>query len=78
MTIYPNPVSDVLQVNLEDINQQSVRLQITDIFGKLVKEKFIENVKSTHQINTKILPAGIYFLNLRTNQKISSIKFIKH
>jgi hypothetical protein len=65
---FPNPVKDVLYISgLES----PAKIEILDALGKKV---FIGNGTS---VNTELLPAGLYFLNLKLNDKSQSFKFIK-
>ena len=64
LTIYPNPVKDVLTINgiYESVD-------IYDIYGKIV---LTSNAKKT--INVSSLASGIYMLNINTENKIQTQK----
>lgn len=62
--IYPNPASDILNINLPDNKQATCVLSTTD--GKIwLNEKFDGTYNNT--INISSLPAGLYFLNITSN-----------
>lgn len=68
-TLYPNPVSNqlILKTDLE-INKVS----IFDISGKLMKV-----TEKISNINVSSLSQGIYFINIRTSDKMIIKKFVK-
>jgi len=76
--VFPDPVSDNLNIELENKTSLIYQLTITDTKGNIVKSS--TTVKSSSlNINIKDLPSGIYFYNLTntTDKKYTSGKFIK-
>lgn len=71
--IYPNPVNDVLM--LKGNFTQATSVQILDQTGKLVQT--IENYIPGTAISTSDLNAGIYLVQVATNEGISTQKFVK-
>ncbi|MBL0340811.1 MAG: T9SS type A sorting domain-containing protein [Bacteroidetes bacterium] len=77
--IYPNPVSDVLQLTWEDqLSNRRVAMTIVNELGQLVKQKEI----STPAINkTTIsvgdLPKGIYYIKLDSGKSNAVKSFVK-
>ncbi|MBX7205541.1 MAG: T9SS type A sorting domain-containing protein [Bacteroidia bacterium] len=71
ITVYPNPVKDVLYI--KEVKEAST-LVITNIIGKNVKE--IKLTSGSQMIDVSDLPEGIYFLNFAEGitLKISKIK----
>lgn len=63
LSVYPNPVSEIINVELEMING-GTDIKIIDVLGKeMPNEKFkIEN--GTAQINVSNIPKGIYFIKV--------------
>lgn len=71
--VYPNPTSDVLNINSKNNTTAVNAIQITDINGRIVKE-----VKGmTNQININELNSGVYFLKIATDQGTGTTKIIK-
>jgi hypothetical protein len=71
-TIYPNPISSV--VNIEDSQNElhTAKIDIKNILGESVhNSSFISQIDLAH------LPPGVYFLTIRTGYKLNTIKFIK-
>lgn len=75
--LFPNPASDFINVRCEDCEE--ARIKITDISGKVVFEK---QVNQTGSANTHILidhlPIGLYFINGYFGDSMcGSVKFVK-
>lgn len=74
VSIFPNPVADILTVNLMDNSNYKV-IKIFDSWGKEVKNTSPAN--ATNQINVHGLTAGSYILTLIGNDAKKSFKFTK-
>ena len=76
LAVYPNPFQDRLTIRLAGRVQGPVDLKIYNLQGGLVmsdRSYARENVS----IRTDQLPAGVYFLHLRTGNIFQSVKLIK-
>lgn len=72
LKVYPNPVSSVLNINLE--NESSVSIIISDVLGKIV----LAEASQTNSISVANLTSGIYFLSVKTQSGADAkVKFIK-
>jgi polyhydroxybutyrate depolymerase len=72
LKVYPNPVSSVLNFNLE--NESSVSIIISDVLGKVV----LAEASQTNSISVANLTSGIYFLSVKTQSGAEAkVKFIK-
>jgi len=72
ITIYPNPVSNVLNIKNAGIEIENVK--IYDVNGRLVKEVALDH----NQIDLSQLPKGIYILSIETAVGILREKLIKN
>jgi beta-glucanase (GH16 family) len=68
---YPNPVENILSMQLLDDQNQII---LTDILGRKLVE---EVVKSSHNLDMSAFKSGIYFLKVKNSQGIQNIKIIK-
>jgi hypothetical protein len=68
--IYPNPVSDILNVTNVDNN---TKYEIYNAVGQIVKSGALED----HKIRVAELAKGIYFITFKNDKKAESVKFIK-
>ena len=63
VVIYPNPVNDLLSVNLKNVSA-NVRATLSDIQGKILVDEVFENV-SNFEMNIDHLDNGSYFLTIK-------------
>lgn len=74
--VFPNPSRNYLNIDLPSDRQIFQKLLIQDWQGKVVYQQ--TNVeRGLLQINTNLFPKGLYFVNLITDEGISSKKFLK-
>ncbi|PTX58389.1 putative secreted protein (Por secretion system target) [Kordia periserrulae] len=75
VSIYPNPTSEVVYINLRDL-KDAVTLQIFDINGRVLHTKRILQSKVVQfKLNA---PTGLYFIELRSEDRKSIYKLIKN
>jgi len=70
--IYPNPVQDELHVNLEN-SEKLNSFSIIDITGSLIMSS---NEINNNTLDVSTLTPGVYFLNVVTNERSTTNKFI--
>lgn len=71
LSIYPNPVVDVISWN--NLPIASYKASIYSVQGKLVQQETI----SANSLNVAALPSGLYFIELSDGNNVSRSKFIK-
>ncbi|GEM_PF-3382358 len=78
-TLYPNPTSDVLNVEFENHQTGLVKIKVMDSFGKQLTEYEFEksNEKFSHPVELVDLPDGVYFLHLTQGEITEVRKIIK-
>lgn len=74
ISIYPNPATDFLSVNL--MQGSVAQLYLYDANGRILTDKITgqENL----QIDLRGLPPGIYFLRMENGEQVQSIRFVKN
>jgi hypothetical protein len=79
LQVFPNPVSDVLQVQLPSSQKETVNITITDAAGKSVyfKPLQVSEGNNATSIPVQHLPKGTYYLFLNNKDGRQSIIFIK-
>lgn len=75
VTIYPNPTKYGVTVNFE-IKVNNVEIDVLDIYGKTVYRVEDALIKST-EIDMRKMSAGIYFVQIRSEQGMSIFKIEK-
>ncbi len=74
-TIAPNPATDFIKISVNNVNTQTVIVEVLDVNGKKV---LIEKVNGTlAQINTSKLSNGIYFVKLIFGAEVIVEKILK-
>ncbi len=77
LNVYPNPVSDILNVNLSAFsNKSEARIQVVNEIGQVVlAEKIIVNSPS-YSLAVNHFKKGLYTVVIETNGEIARTKFI--
>ena len=71
-SLFPNPSTGTTYLDVENPNGFTLRMNIVDITGKLVRENVLLNQKR-NEINTSNLNAGLYFLNVVNESNKTSV-----
>ena len=74
ISLYPNPSTDVLNIQFKEEYKDS-KVRITDAVGRKVMEEEITGALNT--IDVSNLPAGNYFLLIESKERVISKRFIK-
>ncbi|WP_046757096.1 T9SS type A sorting domain-containing protein [Kordia jejudonensis] len=74
-TIYPNPSSDTVTVQLNN-TLQNVEISLFSIEGQLVYKNTLQN-SASFSISLDRLPASVYIMKLKTNKGIVTSKIVK-
>jgi len=72
--IFPNPVNNIININLED--NISGTIEIFNISGKILLSRRYENSNSFH-FDISSFPQGTYYLKIKTKSGLYLYKFIK-
>lgn len=73
LEVFPNPASNFIQFNIENLNNEELILQVIDINGKLVQSE----IKKDQQLNIAGLPSGTYILSVQKGRELYASTFIK-
>ena len=75
LTIYPNPASELLQINLGESYEDIVHVSLIDANGRNVLKKSVDiNGKDTFEMNVASFSRGNYTLVLQSADRYSSRK----
>lgn len=76
--VYPNPVTDILNINFDLNNSTASKIEILDLSGKQVAVIADENLTGmvSKQINTTEFKSGIYFVKIQSENETITKKFI--
>ena len=74
VSVYPNPIQDVLHFNFNQVISGAIELQSVE--GKLISSVQINDIE-TYQMDLSSLAFGPYFIRMNVNGKVKSLKVIK-
>ena len=74
--IYPNPVSDLLTIDLKNVDYQNIRISIVNALGQIVQTGKFSTHKTT--ISTQQLQSGWYGLILESDDFRATKSFLKN
>ena len=74
--VYPNPTNGEFTINNEQLTINNV--EIFDVFGRKVSSHHLISKSSNHKIDISYLHAGIYFVQISTEQGTVTKKVVKY
>ena len=74
VSIYPNPVKDLVYINSKDAVE---KYEIIDVTGRLITSGVPQKENQVSSVSTEKLTAGLYILKLHTTKGIVTKKIIK-
>jgi hypothetical protein len=79
LTLYPNPVTDQLNIGLNSSLSGQVTVSVLNLMGQVIQTNEIVNGSSQKMItvNTASLPKGLYFVQLNCEGQIVTGRFVK-
>lgn len=77
VSLYPNPVSNILNFNIPRKIDNGLDVKIFDVFGKLIKSEKTNELKTS--ISVSELKSGIYLIQLSSNSEriVVTKRFVK-
>ena len=74
INIYPNPVSDILNINSEQVLSQLI---IYDLTGKVIYDKKVRSQDSNYNVDMSPMSSGIYLMKLKSGKQVVTKRIIK-
>ncbi len=74
MSLYPNPASDVLNVDVKMLGNSDAEIELIDMSGRVVYSSVGYNTASGFSINVSDLNKGLYIVRIKNNDFISTSK----
>ncbi|MBL0054377.1 MAG: T9SS type A sorting domain-containing protein [Bacteroidetes bacterium] len=72
-SMYPNPVSDHLNIDLANFNQETMQFILTNLVGEVMQSQEIKNQSTQIKINQ---PPGVYFVTLNSSTQTITKKLV--
>jgi hypothetical protein len=76
LSVYPNPVGDILNINLAEMSEAEGTLSILNFEGKTMVTQQVSN-ENVLSLNISRLPTGIYLCRYSNASEIRTVKIIK-
>ncbi|MDX2249431.1 MAG: T9SS type A sorting domain-containing protein [Bacteroidia bacterium] len=79
--VFPNPFSSILTLEIRVEKTSQLRIRLTTVSGKLIKEKILMTTPGKHQIRVETdpgLPGGIYVLEVVFGEQRFVRKLVNH
>jgi len=78
ISIYPNPVNDLLKLNLQALKNETILFQLHQADGKVIAKKSFNLINGTNNLNWNVtaIAAGNYFIS-SGNKNFGTVKICK-
>ncbi|MDL2262435.1 discoidin domain-containing protein [Bacteroidales bacterium OttesenSCG-928-I21] len=78
-TLYPNPTSESFKIKMDN-NWKNITVNIYDISGKLIKQRYLKNTDELNNFtfSIKTLKSGAYFIKLTSDGQFVNTTIIKN
>jgi hypothetical protein len=77
LSVYPNPFSNLITIDLQIELAHDGSLIITDVLGREISKTLIEKGRKTKTLNTSELAQGVYWIKLVSEEMEKTTKLIK-
>lgn len=76
--LYPNPTSDVLNMEMELVQDAQIELVIIDVTGKTVLSRSFNQTEGLNKLTLNMyeLPSGIYMMNVVSENEMLTKRFV--
>jgi len=75
-SIYPNPVSDFLNIQFTSTTSGNVKISVTDVLGQQMISQKIPSSQNNFQLNASEWNNGIYFITVKNGQVTNTQKIL--
>ena len=74
--LFPNPANNVLNIQFKNPVDGKLNVSISNVQGSIIRNAIFENSTRQLQLNTSGISSGIYFVQIRTGDKVFTEKVI--
>ncbi len=72
MNVYPNPASEFIAVQLNNLNSQNIEVELYDMLGKQIQKTIIYQGSTIGYFDTRTLYNGQYLIKVVSDEKVLS------
>jgi len=77
--VFPNPATDFIQVQLDEVKGETALIEIVNVMGQVVYQTQVTISGGLNEtIPTKALNGGMYIMRVSTDNKVLTNTFVKH
>ncbi len=76
ITIFPNPASDLVAIQVNDLVQEDMDIQLLDLNGKLIKSTKINKGQTIAYFDTETIYAGMYIIRVSSGTNSRSQRIV--
>jgi PKD repeat protein len=78
VSIYPNPASDVLTINVDNVIGDELTIELSNIAGQVVITRSLSefNGSAKEDIDVNDLTEGVYFVKVYTNEATTTVRVV--
>ncbi len=79
VSLTPNPAVNTISIQWQSPTESDIEIEILDAIGQLVAVYNVNSIDGLNEasLNISDFASGIYFVNMRSGDKLDTIKFIK-
>ncbi|MFK7806435.1 MAG: Omp28-related outer membrane protein [Saprospiraceae bacterium] len=79
ISVFPNPASELLNIEMTILKADELQLDITDVTGKVLQSTELDAAvgKTTYTVDINALPSGMYYAVLKNGDTSEALKFVK-
>ena len=78
VSIYPNPATDVLTINVDNVIGDELNIELSNIAGQVVVTRSLSEFNGTakEDIDVNDLTEGVYFVKVYTNEATTTVRVV--
>ena len=76
LNVYPNPTSDLIIIQAKSLLEQSLKVELLDMAGKVVLSKDFPQGSTICHLETETLYNGVYFLAVKDSHSVKTFKVV--
>ena len=79
LTVFPNPVQDFINLNINAVEYTKATIMITNIAGQIVQQQIVNLTSGANLLSMDMnnAPAGVYMVSIETGSHQSVSRFLK-
>jgi hypothetical protein len=76
VSLFPNPASNKIEINLVNINSNKVLLSVYDVYGKKYIHRDVTTAANILELDLSTLVKGVYVLRVQNNMGVNISKYL--